>query len=94
VIIREFVGSSDRVEHIARHQVAPEEVDQVLFRAVAGASGERVGKEPDYHVLGQTDAGRYLLCVVIQFPGEKGCAVTARTMTDKEKRRFSEWNQR
>lgn len=94
MIIREFVWSSDRVEYIARHQVAPEEVEQVCFGRSLVLRAKGSGKNPVYHVLGQTEAGRYLLCVVIQFPGEKGYAVTARTMTDKEKRRFSEWNQR
>jgi hypothetical protein len=32
--------------------------------------------------------------VVIQFPGEKGYPVTARAMTEKEERRFTEWKKR
>ena len=30
-------------------------------------------------------------CVVIQFPNGKGFPVTARAMTDKEKRQFNRW---
>jgi uncharacterized DUF497 family protein len=94
VIVREFVWSPDRVEHIARHEVTPEEVEQVCFGRSLVLGTKASGKNPVYHVLGQTDAGRYLFCVVIQFPGEKGYVVTARAMTDKEKRRFQEWAKR
>jgi len=32
-----------------------------------------------------------LICVIIQFPDGKGYPVTARPMTDKEKRRYKKW---
>jgi len=54
-----------------------------------------IGDEnPVYYVLGQTSAGRYLLCVVIAFPDGNGYPVTARPMTDKERRRFRQWKKR
>ena len=46
---------------------------------------------------GQVDmtlAGRVLLIVVIYFGQGKGSVVTARNMTDHERRRFSQWNNR
>jgi hypothetical protein len=46
VIIREFVWSSDRVEHIARHQVAPEEVEQVCFGRSLVLRAKASGKNP------------------------------------------------
>ena len=52
------------------------------------------GQNPVYYVLGETGAGRHLLCVVIRFPGGRGYPVTAREMTPKEKRRYSEWKKR
>jgi hypothetical protein len=45
-------------------------------------------------VLGETRAGRHLFCVVIAFPDGKGYPVTARSMTDKEKRRYQQWKSR
>lgn len=56
-------------------------------------NGQVRGKESGlvYYVLGQTTAGRYLLCVVIQFPDGKGYPVTARPMTQNERRRFKRW---
>jgi hypothetical protein len=56
--------------------------------------GKSGGENPVYYVLGQTDAGRYLFCVVIQFPDAKGYPVTARPMTDNEQRRFNQWKNR
>jgi hypothetical protein len=44
--------------------------------------------------MGQTEAGRYLFCVVIRFPDGNGYPVTAREMTTKEKRRFRQWKNR
>ncbi len=52
------------------------------------------GENPVYYVLGQTDAGRYLFCVVIRFPDGNGYPVTAREMTAKEKRRYRKWKER
>jgi hypothetical protein len=47
-----------------------------------------------YYVLGRTDAGRDLFCVVIEFPDGKGYPVTARPMSDRERRRFNRWRNR
>lgn len=52
------------------------------------------GKNPVYYVLGRTAAGRYLFCVVIAFPDGNGYPVTARPMTESERKRYSRWSQR
>jgi predicted transcriptional regulator len=49
------------------------------------------GKNPAYYVLGETEAGRHLFCVVISFPDGRGYPVTAREMTASEKQRYSQW---
>jgi hypothetical protein len=41
-----------------------------------------------------TDAGRYLFCVIIQFPDKNGYPVTARPMTGAERRRFQKWQRK
>lgn len=46
------------------------------------------GENPVYYVMGQSVAGRYLFCVVIALPDGKGYPVTARPMTENEKRRY------
>jgi len=35
-----------------------------------------------------------MFCVVIEFPDGKGYPITARDMTDKEKRRYADWKSR
>jgi len=89
-----FIWPEERIEHIARHGVTPEEVEEVCFgkSLVQRAKSER--ENPVYYVLGQSEAGRYLFCVVIQFPDGNGYPVTARQMTAKEKRRYRKWKDR
>jgi uncharacterized protein len=83
--IYEIIWPKDRIEHIARHSVSPEEFEEVCFSRSLVLKAKSQGANPVYYVLGQTNSGRYLFCVVIQFPGGKAYPVTARSMTDKEK---------
>jgi uncharacterized protein len=92
--INEFVWPQDRIKHIARHGVTPEEVEQVCFGRCVVQRAKSEGENPVYYVLGQTKAGRHLMCVVIRFPDGKGYPVTARPMTDKEKRRYRQSKKR
>ena len=92
--ISEFLWPDDRVAHIGHHGVEPEEVEDACSADALVRAVESEGPNPVYHVLGQTEAGRYLFCVVILFPDDKAYPVTARDMTDKEKRRFREWRAR
>ena len=92
--IHNILWPDERIEHIARHAVAPEEVEQVCFGRSLLLRAKSEGQNPVYYVLGQTAAGRYLFCVVIAFPDGNGYPITARSMTDKETRRFREWKNR
>ena len=89
--IREFVWPEDRIDHIARHGITPEEVEEACFGKAFVRRAKSEGQNPVYYVLGQTTAGRYLFCLVIQFPDGRGYSVTARPMTDKEKGRYRQW---
>ena len=86
--IQKLIWPHDRVEHVAAHGIRPHEVEEVCFGDPFVLRGKAEGTNPVYYVLGQTNAGRYLFCVVIQFPDGKGYPVTARTMTNNEQRRF------
>jgi uncharacterized protein len=92
--IHEFVWPQDRIDHIALHGVTPEEVEQVCFGRPLVQRAISQGENPVYYILGQTDEGRYVFAVVIRFPDGKGYPVTARPMTDKEKRRYRQWKER
>lgn len=93
MLIHEFVWPQERIDHIARHGVTPEEVEDVCFGNALIQRAKSEGENPVYYMLGQTRAGRYLFCVVIAFPDGKGYPVTARPMTNKEKRRYRQWKQ-
>lgn len=65
----------------------PEEVEDAAFDPssilfATSREGER------YLVLGVTEAGRYLFVVLEPLSGGRAYPVTAREMTDAEKRRF------
>ena len=92
--IRRMVWPEDRIDHIALHEVDPEEVEEVCFGRSLVLRAKSQGENPVYYVLGQTAAGRYLFCVVIQFPDGNGYPVTARSMTRKERQRFDRWKKR
>jgi uncharacterized DUF497 family protein len=92
--IDEFVWPQDRIEHIERHGVTPEEVERACFGHALVQRARSEGENPVYYVLGETDAGRHLFCVVIRLPDGKGFPITARPMTDKEKRRYRQWRNR
>jgi hypothetical protein len=81
---RDVKESRWSAEHIARHGVTLGEVrEAILYRPywIAG------GKNDSHIVYGRTLAGRYLFVVVVDDGGE-AFVVTARDMTDREKRTF------
>jgi hypothetical protein len=92
--IEQFIWPDERIEHVARHGVSPEEVEEACFGNALVQRGKSEGENPVYYALGQTEAGRYVFCVVIAFPDGNGYAVTARDMTDREKRRYRKWRDR
>jgi uncharacterized DUF497 family protein len=94
VQIQEFMWPVDRVDHIGRHGVQPEEVEEVCFGQALVQRAKSGGKNPVYYVRGQTASGRHLFCVVIQFPNGNGYPVTARPMTRKEKEQYNRWKKR
>ena len=71
------------VGHIARHRVSPDEVEEACFNNPVVLRG-RGGR---YYILGQADSGRYLMAVLERNSGIAR-VITARNMTDSERRRF------
>ena len=54
-----------------------EEFEQVCFGLPFVLRAKATGQNPVYYLLGETDAGRVLFCVVIATPGSKAYPVTA-----------------
>ncbi len=86
--VHQIFWTEDRVDHIARHGVSSDEFEQTCFGDPLVYRAKSEGPNPVYYVLGVTDVGRYLFCVVIHFPDGNGFPVTARDMTTSEKRRY------
>lgn len=86
-VFGEVMWTEDSEAHIARHGVTPSEVEQVLYgrpRLVVS------GRDDTRLVLGTNMAGRHLLVVVTESADGRDFVVTARDMTDNEKRLFRE----
>jgi uncharacterized DUF497 family protein len=84
----------DRVEHIAKHEVMPAEVEEVVLddrEALLEKAGP-AKKDPSqtvYVLLGRTQAGRYLMVLLIDEGRGVGFPITARDMNQAERRRYS-----
>ena len=89
--IHGLIWPDERTEHIARHGIEPNEVEEVCFGHALVLRTKSRGPSPVYHVLGQTDAGRPLFCVVIRLQDGLAYPVTARPMSDRELRRYRQW---
>ena len=68
-------------EHVARHQVSPEEVGQAC-RIQPKVRRGRCGR---YLVLGRTAEGRYLLVVLVYLGRGEARPITVRDMDAKER---------
>ena len=89
--INEIIWLSEFVEKLAnKHAVTTIEVEEVLtnrprFRRVS--KGDRVGEDV-YSVMGQTDAGRYLIVFFILKLDRRALIISARDMDNTERRNY------
>ena len=80
--VRIISWDQDTVDHISRHGVSPEEVEELLFNDDELPVIMR-GREGRYLTYGKTRGGRYLMVVwVMKYRKTK--IITARDMTNKE----------
>lgn len=83
-MVFDFAWTDDSEAHIARHGVTPEEVEQATerpFYTMPGRDGTAL-------LLGQAHSGRYLLAVLAGSGDGRWHVVTARSMTEAERRVF------
>ncbi|HJH25594.1 MAG TPA: hypothetical protein C5S37_02215 [Methanophagales archaeon] len=84
IYIRELLWTDWNIEHIIRHNVSPDEVEEVCY------SNPFVTKTRNktLRIIGQTRSGRFL--AIFLAPRGKGSyfVVTARAATEAERRRF------
>ena len=83
--IKEFEWNENNIEHIARHRVSPDEVEDVAFDDEPWI---RKGRKRTRYMLGYTVAGRYLFSVYTL--KDKGVAkvITSMDMDDKTRRLY------
>ena len=75
-----------------KHAVSADEVEEVLFSGphVRRLEKGKVKGEHLYVAYGQTSAGRYLVVFFIRKPRGAALPISARDMTDAERRYFHE----
>lgn len=71
------------VDHVAKHSVSPEEVEEALFNEEYPPLIMK-GRDGRLLAFSKTDGGRFLL-IVLAIRYRKTRIVTARDMTEKEK---------
>jgi len=85
VEIGSFKWDEDTLDHIAIHNVTPEEVEEVAFES---SPYIRRGRQGRRYLYGKTIGGRYLFIVYTLIGEGKARVITARDMDDKERRLY------
>lgn len=82
--VRGFIWDEENMEHVAQHQVSPEEVEEAL----TGDPLVLRGAEGRYLAYGKTTSGRHLFVVYVPRGRGRVRVLTAREMTEKETRLY------
>ena len=75
---------------IRKHNVSPEEVEQVLSKdpVIQRLEGGHVKGEDLFIGFGRTDAGRYLSILMVLKKDKRALVISARDMTKRERRKY------
>ena len=79
--------TEDSIEHVARHAVRPEDVEEACFNEEE-IPLIRSGRENLHYVFGKTYSGRFLFIVVRFVRQGEARVITARDMSEWEKTYF------
>ena len=89
--IDELLWDESNIEHLGRHRIVPEEAEEVVFADIPREVRARAGR---YAVYGQTASGKYIVLFLERVRiGRRRRPqvyrpVTARAMTEAERRRY------
>jgi len=89
--IEGFIWLDDVIEKlVAKHRVDRLEVEEVFSNSPAFRFVEKGHrpKENVYAASGRSDAGRYLICFFVRKIGNKALVLSARDMTESERKRY------
>ena len=81
--IIQFDWDDRNIDHIARHNITPDEAEETFLNALF-----RKGREGRLLVYGVTDPGRYIFMAAALKPGGIVRVITARDMTKSERRYY------
>ena len=84
MIISELEWDDQNIEHIARHNVGPQEVEEICF----GLHISQKAGDKRYILSGQSVGGRYINVVVEQVGKGLFRPITAFEMSESYKRRY------
>jgi len=76
--------TKQNIEHISKHNIIPEEIEEVCFNT-QDKPFIRTGDENLHYVFGQTTSGRYLFIVVKFLRNGEVLVITARDMNNWER---------
>ncbi|MFZ5818701.1 MAG: BrnT family toxin [Chloroflexota bacterium] len=91
MFIEEFIWLPDVIDKlISKHQVTPEEVEDIFFNRPRFRFHEkgRVQGENMYTAIGQTDGGRYLVVFFIFKSSHRALIISARDMNHFERKYY------
>ncbi|MEQ8190771.1 MAG: BrnT family toxin [Candidatus Eremiobacterota bacterium] len=77
----------ENINHISKHNVIPEEVEEVCFNEYERPF-IKTGREGLSYVLGQTESGRYLFLVMKFLKRGQVKLITARDMNEWERKYY------
>ena len=83
--IKEFEWNENNIEHISRHGVSPDEVEDVAFD---DAPWIKKGRKGTRYMLGYTVAGRYLFTVYILKNSGVARVITSMDMDNKTRKLY------
>jgi hypothetical protein len=83
--ITEFEWDDDNIEHVARHHISPDEIEDVAFDDEPWV---KRGRGQTRYMLGYTVAGRYLFVVYILKGKGRARVITAMDMDDKTRKLY------
>jgi hypothetical protein len=90
MIIEILDWDQHNINHISKHNITSEEVEEVCFNDDVKPRIEK-GREHRHYILGQTFSGRYVFVVIEYLGKRKGRTITARDMSHSERKRFESW---
>jgi uncharacterized DUF497 family protein len=83
--ITEFEWDDDNIEHVARHHISPDEIEDVAFDDEPWV---KRGRGQTRYMLGYTVTGRYLFIVYVLKGKGQARVITAMDMDDKTRKLY------